>query len=140
MMSRHTYTVVSTETPTHTPTAGELEELLDKALRDLGVDPGVIVEATKAATKVVTRPRKVGPRLRNRTLRKAGVYPCNRRADPLHAAAILWPTGVPHTGCGRTFTTEKRRTLHEAGDGWDPVTFPSGCLDRILPLDQRDTR
>ena len=95
-----------------------------------------------ASIETPTKTTKKAPRkpLRNRTLRAKAVYPCRRKPDALHAAAILWPAGVPHEGCGRTFASEKRRDIHEAGTDWNPVQFPNGCLDRILPAELRDTR
>lgn len=100
----------------------------------------IMAEAVAELTPPATRPAKKRPVLANRLTRKAQSYPCRVTPHPLWAAAITWPKGVPKQGCGRTYVTAKRRDEHESGKGWNPITFPHACLDRILPAELRDGR
>jgi hypothetical protein len=120
-------------------TEAEIADIIARAMAD-----GTAAKATrpkKVEVAIKTKPtavKVVRPALRSRTIKTAGTFPCRRKPGVL--ASILWPVGVIHQGCGRTYTTEKTRDRHEAGTGWDPVMFPHGCLDRILPAHMRDTR
>lgn len=129
----------------------QLEEILRKSLEGMGVDPGVIKGAATAAVKTVKR-RTGGTPLRVRQAKKLGLYPC--RLDPaefgIHASSIraqMLSMGVATLGCGRTFGSEARRLMHEAGDvktagdkGWWRPAFPYRCLSEIIPADKRDNR
>jgi len=124
-----------------------------------GLDPDMVkkliqeavakaAKTVKAAPVVAAKPAKAPIILRNRTVKKKNMYPCTLKPAPLMASAILWPTGVPHEGCGRTFGTAKMRDAHMAGftdsqrtrAGWLTKRFPNQCLDAIVPADKRDSR
>lgn len=64
-------------------------------------------------------------------------FVCAAEPTPLHAAAILWPPGVPHKGCGRVFRTAKGLAEHPKNFD-DPDKWPYGCLSEILPADERE--
>lgn len=120
------------------------EEIMKKLIEES------IAEATKTAAVKVKPKRKPAHRLRlrNRVVRHAGEFPCRLLPGSLRVAAIIWPAGVPHQGCGRVFASEKMRDAHEAGytdagmtrPGWHSKQFPDQCLSRILPLELRDTK
>lgn len=109
----------------------------------------IILDAVNAeAKKRPAAPKKTRVTLYNRTTRAKGAFPCRLEPKPLHAKAITWPAGVPHQGCGRTFSSAAMRDAHEAGftdvartkAGWISRSFPNQCLDRIVPAHLRDTR